>query len=248
MHTQAFLSRIDVLIASRSILRHPFYVAWQQGTLNRKQLSTYATVYWPHVAAFPTYLENAVERTSDSVIRTGLERNLEDERSNPRPHPELWLDFAAGLGADRRTVTDAPVHPAAGRLVDTIARLTRSDTARGLAALYAYEAQQPEVSTQKLEGLREHYGVTESGPLAYFRLHAEMDLAHRRNEREALGRSLDAGAAPEAVQQAVGQTLKAYWGLLDGVCDAAGIQTQTPERPDRTIPAPRSPLFPHLPA
>ena len=228
MHTHAVLSHVDSLIASRSILRHPFYVAWQQGTVTREQLSTYATVYWPHVAAFPTYLENAVERTSDPVTRTELERNLEDERSNPRPHPELWLDFAAGLGVDRQTVTDAPVHPAAGHLVDTIAGLTRSDTARGLAALYAYEAQQPEVSTQKLEGLREYYGVTESGPLAYFHVHAEMDLTHRRSEREALGRSMDAGAAPEAVQQAVGQTLDAYWGLLDGVCDAAGFHVQTP--------------------
>ena len=225
MHTQAVLSRVDELIASRSILRHPFYVAWQQGTLSQEDLSTYATVYWPHVAAFPTYLENAVAQTGDAVSRAELERNLEDEQSNPRPHSELWLDFAAGLGTDRQTVTDAPVHPAAGRLVDTISGLTRSDTARGLAALYAYEAQQPEVSTQKLGGLREHYGVTESGALAYFSLHAEMDLTHRRSEREALGRSLDAGAAPEAVQQAVHRTLEAYWGLLDGVCEAAGLQT-----------------------
>ena len=227
MQTQAVLSRVDALIASRSILKHPFYVAWQQGTLTRDQLSTYATVYWPHVAAFPAYLEHAVAQTSDPVIRTELERNLEDERSNPRPHPELWLDFAAGLGADRRTVTDAPVHPAAGRLVDTITRLTRSDTARGVAALYAYEAQQPEVSTQKLEGLRAYYGVTESGPLAYFHLHAEMDLAHRRSEREALGRSLDAGAEPEAVQEAVAETLDAYWGLLDGISEAADVHIGT---------------------
>jgi len=223
MHTSDVLSRLDARIQSRSILRHRFYVAWQNGTLTTEQLSTYATVYWPHVAAFPTYLENAVAQASDPVTRAELEDNLDDERHNPKPHAELWLDFAAGVGADRQTVTDGKVHPAAGRLVDTLTDLTSRDLASGIGALYAYESQQPEVSAQKMDGLRRHYGVTAPEALAYFHLHAEMDLTHRASERAALARSLDLGATPQGVEQAVNQTLDAYWGLLDGVCEEAGI-------------------------
>ena len=223
MHTSEVLSRLDARIQSRSILRHRFYVAWQNGTLTTEQLSTYATVYWPHVAAFPTYLEHAVAQADDATTRAELEDNLDDERHHPRPHAELWLDFGAGLGAAPRTVTTAPAHPAATRLVETISRLNATDAASGLGALYAYESQQPEVSSQKAEGLREHYGVTAPEALAYFALHAEMDLEHRQKERDALARSLDAGASAEAIEHAVDQTLEAYWGLLDGVCDEAGI-------------------------
>ena len=225
MQTSDVLSRLDTRIQSRSILGHRFYVAWQNGTLTTEQLSTYARLYWPHVAAFPTYLENAVVQADDAVTRAELVDNLNDERHRPRPHAELWLDFGAGVGADRQTVTTAPAHPAATRLVDTISRLTATDIGSGLGALYAYESQQPEVSSQKAAGLREHYGMTAPDALAYFALHAEMDLEHREKERSALARSHDDGGSPAAIEDAVDQTLEAYWGLLDGVCEEASITT-----------------------
>ena len=101
------LNKLDALIQSRSILRHPFYVAWQEGTLTKTQLATYARMYWPHVAAFPSYLEASMEKTADPVIRETLARNLHDERTNPKPHPELWLDFATSLGQSRQEVITA---------------------------------------------------------------------------------------------------------------------------------------------
>jgi pyrroloquinoline-quinone synthase len=223
MQTPDVLSRLDARIQSRSILGHRFYVAWQNGTLTSEQLSTYARLYWPHVAAFPTYLENAVTQADDAVTRAELEDNLRDERHHPKPHAELWLDFGAGVGADRQTLSTASAHPAATRLVETISRLTATDIDSGLGALYAYESQQPEVSSQKAAGLREHYGVTAPDALAYFTLHAEMDLEHREKERDALARRLDNGGSLETVEEAVDQTLEAYWGLLDGVCEEAGI-------------------------
>ena len=67
------LTALDALIQSRSILQHPFYVAWQKGTLTREQLATYARVYWPHVAAFPSYLEAAARLTDDVHIQAVLE-------------------------------------------------------------------------------------------------------------------------------------------------------------------------------
>src|SRR3954466_14670944 len=81
---------LDELIQSRSILAHPFYQAWRRGELTTRQLATYATVYFSHVAAFPGYLERASHRADDPLVRAELADNLSDERGNPAPHNELW--------------------------------------------------------------------------------------------------------------------------------------------------------------
>ena len=60
MRTEETLRALDDLIRERSILQHPFYRAWQRGELTRAQLATYSRVYYPHVAAFPNYLKNAI--------------------------------------------------------------------------------------------------------------------------------------------------------------------------------------------
>jgi pyrroloquinoline-quinone synthase len=217
------LRRLDDLIERRSILRHPFYVAWQSGTLTREQLGTYARVYYPHVAAFPRYLTATAATATDPAVRTALDENLADELHHPKAHTELWLDFAAGVGQDRDAVASAAPHARTERVVEQFARLTRSGTARGLAALYAYESQQPDVSTQKATGLRSYYGVTDPVALGYFAVHAATDLAHRAAERGALERCLAAGASDQDVLDAADQALDAYWQLLDGVCEEAGI-------------------------
>lgn len=223
MHPQDTLHALDQLIQSRSILKHPFYQAWQRGELTRHQLAAYAQIYYPHVAAFSGYLESAIEQAEDARVRAELEQNLIDEQQHPAPHSDLWLDFAAGLGLDRRNVTSAAAQPAAQNIVNTFSRLSQAGSAQALAALYAYESQQPEVSRQKADGLRQLYGVESPETLAYFEVHAETDIEHRAGERQALQRCLEAGDSPEGVLDSANQALDAYWGLLDGVCQEAGI-------------------------
>ena len=223
MKIRDILGRLDALIRSRSILLHSFYVAWNAGKLTREQLVTYAKVYYPHVVSFPKYLETAANRADDPTVRAELQQNLGDEISLPKPHNELWLDFAEGLGLDRNAVSAATTHPSAKNIVNTFTRLTSGHTASALAALYAYESQQPEVSRRKADGLRQHYGIDDSATLAYFELHAETDIRHRRGEREALRRCLSAGAPDDLVLDSGNEALSAYWELLDGICDEAGI-------------------------
>ncbi|MGI8402043.1 MAG: iron-containing redox enzyme family protein [Gemmatimonadaceae bacterium] len=213
---------LDEIIASRSILSHPFYLAWQRGDLTRKQLATYAAFYYPHVAAFPGYLERAANG-ADPLVRAEVGSNLADELGNPAPHSELWLDFAEELGVDREQLTATPARRAADAIVDTFNARASGDTAGAIAALYAYESQQPEVSKQKLAGLRDSYGVTAPKPLAYFEVHAEADVKHSEGERRAIEHCLAAGASPESVLESAKAALDAYWGLLDGICEEAGI-------------------------
>lgn len=223
MSPQVTLDRLDRLVQARSILKHPFYRAWQRGELTRQQLMIYARAYYPHVAAFPGYLEAALEVAADPEVRAELQCNLQDEISNPKPHPDLWLDFAEGLGLERKDVVEADRLPAVKQLVATLEKLASADSASGLAALYAYESQQPEVSRQKADGLRQFYGLQDEQALAYFEVHAEADLQHRAGEREALARCLDSDSTEDAILEAAGQTLEAYWEMLTGICEAAGI-------------------------
>ena len=223
MTTEETLRALDDLIRERSILQHPFYRAWQRGELKPAQLGTYARVYYPHVAAFPRYLKNAINRASDSVIKSALEQNLEDELTSPAPHPELWLDFATATGEERQAVKSAEPFPKTADTIGTFDRLTTHNIASGLTALYAYESQQPEVAVEKLRGLRHCYGIHSSQALSYFTVHASADVEHRAAERSAIRRCLDCGTSSGAVMNAAGEALDAYWNLLDGVCEEAGL-------------------------
>lgn len=223
MSTQSTLDRLDDLIQSHSILDHPFYKAWKCGELTRDQLSTYAAIYYPHVEAFPKHLESAIGSTDDDMIRGELQDNLQDELTNPKAHPEMWLDFAEAFDVDRADVAGANPHPAAERIIDTFERLAGEGIASALAGLYAYESQQPDVSLEKAKGLQEFYGVEDPKTLAYFDVHAEADLEHRAGERRAIERCLEEGAVEGEILAAAEQALDAYWGLLDGVCEETGI-------------------------
>ena len=223
MKQEEELRQLDDLIQSRSILNHPFYQAWQRGTLSLTQLATYAKTYYPHVAAFPGYLQSAINGANDPLIRSELEDNLADELSNPAPHHELWKDFGCGVGLKRESFGGEPVTDSTRRTVEVFSKLAARETVGALAALYAYESQQPSVSKTKMEGLQKFYGVTDKRALAYFEVHAEKDIEHSAGERKAMRQCLNNGASSQTVLDAAKQALDAYWDLLDGVCEKAGI-------------------------
>jgi pyrroloquinoline-quinone synthase len=223
MQPQDTLNKLDQLIQSRSILDHPFYIAWRNGELSPDQLATYARVYYPHVAEFPNYLRIALESVEDETVRAELETNLDDELNHPKAHSELWLDFAAGVGAARERLASEARHPAAENIVSTFERLSSNGTGGALAALYAYESQQPEVARQKSDGLQALYGVQDPETLAYFEVHVETDIEHCQGERKALERCLENGTSAEQVLASAAQALDSYWGLLDGICEETGI-------------------------
>jgi pyrroloquinoline-quinone synthase len=224
MTSDKALRLVDKLISTRSILEHPFYLAWRRGKLTKAQLATYARVYYPHVLAFPSYLRNAIQCAGDVEARQELENNLADELGIPAPHSQLWLDFAEAMGAERAAVKDSSPCSKAAEAVSLFEQLTARDCATGLATLYAYESQQPSVAQEKIQGLRLFYGVSEARALSYFSVHATADVEHGRAERASLARCLHNGESAEKILFATAESLDAYWGLLDGVCDEAGVE------------------------
>jgi pyrroloquinoline-quinone synthase len=87
-----------------------------------------------------------------------------------------------------------------------------------VAALYAFEAQVPEIATTKIDGLRRHYGVSTAQGLAYFRVHEEADRMHRAAWRGWLeNESNKGGANGERVLLTARKALDALWGGLDSI-------------------------------
>ena len=176
------------------VLKHPFYERWECGELTREELAFYAGEYRNAVVA----LARAAAVSADPV-------HAHEEAE----HVTLWDDFAAAV--------DAPLDRApTPETSDCAVAWSPDERLRALAVLYAIESAQPAISRTKLAGLTAHYGFDADDPaVAYFRLHAELDIEHARAAREALA---DAPAARVAELAAAGErALEANWRLLDGV-------------------------------
>jgi pyrroloquinoline-quinone synthase len=93
----------------------------------------------------------------------------------------------------------------------------------GLAALYAYESQIPEISKTKREGLAAFYGISDADATRFFTVHEEADVWHRQVEREALGRVARTPEEREKALAAARRCLDALNGALDGVLRENGL-------------------------
>jgi pyrroloquinoline-quinone synthase len=211
-----FLAAIDQLIQSKHLLKHEFYQAWSQGNLPASCLKEYAKEYYSHVKAFPTYLSAIhAHAGDDEEARQILLHNLvEEEGGNPN-HPALWKRFASALGIVEEDFNTSL--SAIQTVIDTFRNLCRyHPLAEGIAALYAYESQIPEICISKIRGLQEHYA--ESFKLtpddwAYFSIHIDADQEHAAQERHLLKRLVNQTNA-EAVLSSVNQVLDALWNFL----------------------------------
>ena len=218
MELQAFLAALEQRIAGYDLLCHPYYKAWTAGQLTRDDLREYASDYYHHVAAFPGYLSALHTRLDDGEVRRAVLRNLCDEEIGGRPHSELWLDFAEGMGANRGEVRGREPLAEVRELIADFRHVAREgSTAEALAAFYAYESQVPRVAKQKAEGLAQRYGA-DARTCGYFTLHQFADVEHSEVWRELL--SAEVTAHPEQAEAALTaaeDAAKALWSALDGM-------------------------------
>ena len=206
------LARIDALIQKHSLLDHPFYTKWVEGTLPIEAIQAYAKSYYQFESSFPRFLSAIHSRAEDAQVRQVLLDNLWDEEAGDENHVELWLRFAEALGLEREEIQDGKPSPAADELVQTYRRATENGVAAGLAAIYAYEAQVPAIAQAKIRGLKDHYEVTDDYSIAFWHVHESLDVQHAQGERQML--ATVAEADPEAAVAATEQALEAWWGLL----------------------------------
>jgi pyrroloquinoline-quinone synthase len=198
-------------IESKHLLNHPFYVAWSQGELSVADLRHYAQQYFAHVRAFPTYLSEMHCRCEDLDTRRIIAGNLADEEAHSPTHPELWLDFAAGLGLSSDAVVNAPAGAKINALIDTFRTVARMDTGLAAAGLYCYESQIPKVATAKIAGLEKNYGIKDEATLRYFAVHQTADEEHSAQWESVLSKH---APEPGAVSKVADTVLGAMWDAL----------------------------------
>jgi len=211
------LDKIDIDIAEKHLLKHPFYLAWTRGELSKEALREYARQYYHHFAAFPTYLSAVHAKCDDQTTRKQLLFNLIDEEAGSPNHPELWKKFAEGLGVDQSDFAKMKKQPETKNLIDTFRSICgEGSTADGMAALYAYESQIPAICESKIDGLKKHYGFRNPKHYEYFSVHIEADREHSAAERKMLASYIDSHNI-DSVRGSVRRVLDALWEMLSGI-------------------------------
>jgi pyrroloquinoline-quinone synthase len=213
--SRTMLDSLDALIAEHHLLKHPFYQAWSEGTLSRKTLQLYAQQYYQHVRAFPENLEQLAGRSTGTLNKI-VRDNLAEEIDPEAPHPALWRQFAESVGVSEESLDGARLLPEVAALLDTFDEISsQGSLTQAVASFYAYEAQVPETSAEKMSGLRRFYQVTEPDALAYFEVHERADERHRAAWRGWLASQSEEDTF--GVLCAAERSLRALWGALDAV-------------------------------
>jgi pyrroloquinoline-quinone synthase len=213
-----FESNLRAAVMEYSMLQHPFYVAWSEGKLSKPVLAEYSKQYYAHVRAFPTYVSAVHSHCENLETRQSLLENLIEEERGDENHPELWLRFAEALGVDRGNVRNAELLASTKASIEKLRSLTRGDDYRqGLAALYAYEAQIPEVARTKRQGLKSFYGLTDERAIAFFRVHESIDVLHQQIEMQILREHCLTPEDQIGAISAATASAQALWSFLDGI-------------------------------
>lgn len=192
---QNIIDRLDSAIEEKNLLNHPFYQAWNEGTLPTDSLKLYAWEY-----------RRFIGKIADGWDACGFENIARVERS----HYDMWVDFAKSLQETEETTEISEVTA----LVDTCTEANTS-AAAALGALYAFECQQPYTATSKLKGLRDHYTALEADE-TYFKVHVD-DF----DEPEMLRQRILALPENEQLEayEACRKTADALWNALTGIHD-----------------------------
>jgi len=198
------------------LLTHPFYqVFWNEGKLTREIIKDYAEQYYQHVKAFPRYISATHSICDDIEKRKILLENLNDEENANGDHPKLWKNFAAAMGADKEKIDDIKPDWFTKDMIDNFFSQARSSYAEGLASLYTYERQIPEIAETKIQGLKKFYGVNSQEGLEFFEAHKSADVVHRA-ECEKLLDSLSEEEQIKAEKASV-LTARYLWNFLSGM-------------------------------
>ena len=207
----ALAAAVAASLEGRQLLTHPFYRRWEAGELGSEELAEYAVHYRAFEAVLPMVLSTVADRLAadgrtDAADLVG--RNLADELGSPRPHLELFDEFAGAL-PDRAVATSPG--PAAVALADTYRKLAEESPVAAVAGLAAYETQAAAIAATKGDGLRRWYGMDTDGT-TFWDVHATMDSDHGDWAVEALALL---HADPDVVAEAARRAADAWWALLD---------------------------------
>jgi pyrroloquinoline-quinone synthase len=176
----SLIQRIDEMIEEKSLLKHPFYQMWSDGTLSLHSLAGYSKEYFQLVKAVPSFMSPLIKKAPDS-LKNELIANQNEEIQHINP----WKRFAISLGVDEKELDNYAGLPKTMLAVSKLSSLMNSFE-EGSCAMYAFEKEIPKISQVKLEGLSEFYGISSEQATEYFKLHTEADIRHAASWSKAI--------------------------------------------------------------
>ena len=217
-----FSKQLNKKLDKYHLLNHPFYKSWNDGKLTREIIKDYAEQYYQHVKAFPRYISATHSICEDIEKRKILLENLQDEENPNGDHPKLWKNFAISVGANKNKIEKAKQEPFTKRMINNFFKQGRKSYAEGLASLYTYERQIPEIADTKIRGLKKYYGVRSKKGLEFFEAHKAADVLHRK----ACEKLLDGLSKKEQkkAEKAALSTAKFLWNFLSGMVDKHSLR------------------------
>ena len=219
-----FSKQLNEKLDKYHLLNHPFYKAWNEGKLNREIIKDYAEQYYQHVKAFPRYISATHSLCEDLDKRKVLLENLQDEEKDGADHPMLWKNFAVAIGSDSKKIENVKKEKFTKELIDNFFKNGRASYAEGLASLYTYERQIPEIAETKIRGLKNHYGVSSKKGLEFFEVHKAADVYHRQACEKLLD-DLSTAEQKKAEASAL-STAKYLWNFLSGIAEKHNLPRQ----------------------
>ncbi|HLC75909.1 MAG TPA: iron-containing redox enzyme family protein [Candidatus Peribacterales bacterium] len=161
---------IEQLVSAKSLLQHPFYQAWNRGELTLSDLQGYAKEYYYAAKNVPVVMET-IRRNMPSTLtelqRETFERNAAEEVE----HIELWERFSSSLGITQNELDSYEPTDTVKNAVAGIVEQAELGFEEGVAAMYAFECELPQISESKIAGLQKFYNLNSSDARAYFDEH-----------------------------------------------------------------------------
>ncbi|MEO9307796.1 MAG: iron-containing redox enzyme family protein [Nitrososphaera sp.] len=208
----SLVQRIDKIIEEQSLLKHKFYVMWNEGKLSIDSLNGYSREYLQLVKSVPLFVDK-IMTNSPGELKDAIALNRDEESEHIAP----WMNFAQSLGVHQNDLSTYEGLDLTKQAVSNLSSLMNSFEG-GAAAMYALEQEIPKISLTKIDGLRKFYGISDDRAIEYFRLHAEADIRHATLWRQVLEKT-PASREDELVQIAI-KSMAAQNMLLDSCYNA----------------------------
>ena len=126
------------------------------------------------------------------------------------------------MGADPEKIEKVKQDWFTKEMIDNFFKQARLSYAEGLASLYTYERQIPEIAETKIQGLKKFYGVNTKEGLEFFEAHKAADVIHRVECEKLLdGLSKE---EQEKAEQASMYTARYLWNFLSGMVSKHKLQ------------------------
>ncbi len=184
---------------------------WSGGNLTIDHLRGYVKEYFYLVKAVPGFVKNIYDHADSSFLRRELIQNIKEESD----HVEPWIKFAGSLGVSKHVLVEYTPTSKTIEAVSSLDSLTKKSLEEAASTMYGYEKELPKISSSKIQGLKEYYGLDNINSTRYFEIHEEADIRHAGLWMSIL-KDTSASAASLVLEAEV-KSLEAQNHLLDSI-------------------------------